>query len=263
MDFEQERRQMVREHIHARGVRDVRVLESMSAVPREKFVPVPMQAQAYEDRPLPIGHEQTISQPYIVAFMVEALQLKAGDRVLEVGAGCGYAAAVMAEIASDVYTIERLEPLAVTAANNLLDAGYKNVHVRHGDGTLGWQDAGPFAAILVSAGGPKIPDSLLRQLQIGGRLVIPIGASRIAQELVRITRRAEDEFDREDLADVRFVPLIGSEGWEGGEVEAEPARVIQAQPRTSAGLPASLAETGVVFDDLEDADLDPLARKHW
>lgn len=258
MDFEQQRLQMVREHIRARGVRDVRVLESMSAVPREKFVPIAIQAHAYEDRPLPIGHEQTISQPYIVAFMVEALQLQAGDRVLEVGAGCGYAAAVMAEIASDVYTIERLEPLAVNAANNLLDAGYKNVHVRHGDGTLGWQDAGPFAAILVSAGGPKVPDSLFRQLQIGGRLVIPIGTSRTTQELVRITRRAEDEFDREDLADVRFVPLIGSEGWEGGEAHAQPARAIQAQPRISAGLPARLAEAGEVFDDLEDADLGPL-----
>jgi protein-L-isoaspartate(D-aspartate) O-methyltransferase len=258
MNFEQERWRMVREHIHARGVRDSSVLEAMSKVPREKFATASMQAHAYEDRPLPIGHEQTISQPYIVAFMVEALHLEKGDRVLEVGAGCGYAAAVMAEIASDVYTIERVEPLAVTAANNLADAGYENVHVRFGDGTQGWQEEGPFDAILVSAGGPRVPESLTKQLKIGGRLVIPIGVALNSQELVRVTRTDEDVFDREDIADVRFVPLIGAEGWEGPETEVLPARLIQAQPRIDASLPKVLADTGQVFVDIGEADLGPL-----
>jgi len=258
MDFDQARWRMVRDHIHARGVRDARVLEALSKVPRELFVPQPMREQAYDDSPLPIGHDQTISQPYIVGFMAEALQLTPESKVLEVGSGCGYAAAVMAEIASEVYTIERLEPLAVLAANNLLDAGYENVHVLHADGTQGWAENAPFDAILVSAGGPGVPESLRQQLKIGGRLVIPIGVDPRAQELVRITRTDDAEFDREDLADVRFVPLIGAEGWEAPGAEEQPARVIQTRPRVSASLPQMITAASEKFDDVRDANLDPL-----
>ncbi|MEE4282972.1 MAG: protein-L-isoaspartate(D-aspartate) O-methyltransferase [Pseudomonadales bacterium] len=256
--FEQARWRMVREHIHARGVRDPRVLEAMSKVPREEFVPLKLRDSAYEDAPLPIGQGQTISQPYIVAFMVEALALQPGARVLEVGAGCGYAAAVMAQMSAEVFTIERLEPLAELAANNLHKAGYDRVQVRFADGTQGWEEVGPFDAILVSAGGPSIPESLKRQLKVGGRLVIPVGTDATAQELVRVTRTSAEEFDREDLADVRFVPLIGAEGWETSEGETPAARVIQTQPRISASLPKAIVSESQLFDDLESANLSEL-----
>ena len=173
------RRRMVSEQIHARGVRDPAVLGAMGRAPREKFLPPDMAARAYQDSPLPIAAGQTISQPYIVAFMVEALALQPTDRVLEIGAGSGYAAAVMGEIVRNVYTVERIEQLAVLAAEHLADAGYRNVHVRHADGTLGWQEHAPFNAILVSAGGPEVPESLKAQLAVGGRLVIPIGRNPI------------------------------------------------------------------------------------
>ena len=248
---------MVRESILARGVRDAGVLDAMSAVPREKFVPTEYEDVAYEDQPLPIGHGQTISQPYIVAFMVEALQLQPGMKVLEVGAGSGYAAAVMAQLGAEVYTIETLEPLAVMAANNLLDAGYENVHVLHADGTQGWADMAPFDAILVSAGGPRVPESLRRQLKVGGRLVIPVGADARAQELVRVTRLDEESYDQEDLADVRFVPLIGAEGWEADRPET-PARVIQARPRIDALLPDVIRRSGEIFDDCGSVNFDRL-----
>jgi protein-L-isoaspartate(D-aspartate) O-methyltransferase len=183
----------------------------MQTVPREKFVPRRLRSRAYADAPLPISAGQTISQPYIVAFMVEALQLKGGERVLEIGAGSGYAAAVLAEIARDVYAVERIAELADKAAATLADAGYANVHMKHGDGTFGWPDAAPFDAILVSAGAPSVPPALNKQLKIGGRLVIPVGSTRFVQELIRITRRDETSFVAENLADVCFVPLIGGD----------------------------------------------------
>ena len=173
---------------------------------------------AYEDSPLPIEAGQTISQPYIVAFMIEGLALRGGETVLEIGAGSGYAAAVLAEIAGQVYTIERIEELAKSAALALADSGYDNVHVLHGDGTLGWPEQAPFDGIVVAAGGPEVPDSLKQQLKIGGRMVIPVGEHQDYQELVRVTRVSETEFETEDLAAVRFVPLVGAEGW-----NAEPA----------------------------------------
>lgn len=213
MDFTQRRQNMVREHLYARGVRDRAVLEAMGKVAREAFVAHQAQTFAYEDRPLPIGHGQTISQPYIVAFMLEALALTSTDRLLEIGTGCGYAAAVASAIVDEVYTIERLSALAQLAANHLVAQGCTNVHVRHADGTLGWEDKAPFEAILVSAGGPHVPEALKQQLAIGGRMVIPIGTDQRAQELVRITRVGPDEYDREDLAGVRFVPLVGAQGW--------------------------------------------------
>jgi protein-L-isoaspartate(D-aspartate) O-methyltransferase len=261
-DFEAARLDMVLNQIRARGVRDSAVLQAMSRVPRELFVPEGMRAHAYEDSPLPIAEQQTISQPYIVAFMVEALTLDEGDAVLEVGAGSGYAAAVMAQIASRVVAIERHEPLARAAADHLSAAGTDNVEIIHGDGTLGWEQEAPYDAILVSAGGPMVPEALKRQLKIGGRLVIPIGSDPISQELVRITRVSEDEYDREDLADVRFVPLIGAEGWEEDREEPQArGRVIQRQPRRSQTLPEHLAAQPEQFDDVDSADLDALIER--
>lgn len=207
------RRRMVDEQIRARGVGDPKVLEAMSRAPRERFVPSDLQESAYDDNPLPIGHGQTISQPFIVALMVEALELQPGERVLEVGTGSGYAAAVLAEIADAVFTIERHGELATRARRDLIAAGYENVSVMEGDGTLGWPEAAPFDAILVSAGSPVVPESLKRQLAIGGRLVIPVGPETLAQHLLRITRTGLESFQLEDLGAVRFVRLIGAEGW--------------------------------------------------
>lgn len=256
-DFDQARRAMLKSQIYARGVRDVNVLRAMAEVRRELFVPEDIQAHAYDDSPLPIGWDQTISQPYIVAFMAEALTVEPGDVVLEVGAGSGYASAVIGQIAKAVYAIERLGPLAQMAAANLAKAGCDNVEVRHADGTLGWQEHAPYDAILVSAGGPSVPDSLKHQLKVGGRLVIPIGNHSRGQELVRITRTSKDNFDREDLADVRFVPLIGAEGWEVEVPEdSQPARVIQTRPKSSLGLPSLLSREGDAFEGLDDPHLE-------
>jgi protein-L-isoaspartate(D-aspartate) O-methyltransferase len=207
------RAEMVERNIVARGVRDELVLEAMRKVPRELFLPESLREFANEDSPLPIGVEQTISQPYIVAFMAEALMLEGGEKVLEVGAGSGYAAAVLSEIAASVYTVERLGPLAEKAAATLAELGYHNVHVLCGDGTRGWPEHAPYDGIVVAAGGPRVPESLKEQLKIGGRLVIPVGKDQRSQELVRIVRISENEYLSEDIADVRFVPLIGEEGW--------------------------------------------------
>jgi protein-L-isoaspartate(D-aspartate) O-methyltransferase len=207
------RAEMVDRHIAHRGVRSERVLEAMRNVPRERFLPEDLQEFAYEDAPLPIAEGQTISQPYIVAMMTEALDLKGGEKVLEIGTGSGYAVAVLAEIAKDVYTVERIGQLAEKSAAKLARLGYGNVHVRHGDGTRGWSEHAPYDAIIVAAGGPQVPESLKAQLKVGGRLVIPVGADRREQELVRVTRVAENQYTTTELADVRFVPLVGEEGW--------------------------------------------------
>lgn len=201
------------DQIEARGVRDQVVLAAMRDVPRACFVPEPLRADAYADAALPIGAGQTISQPYIVAFMLEALALRGGEKVLEIGAGSGYAAAVLSKIAGSVFAIERIDSLARRAIDNLTVAGCGNVRIRHGDGTEGWPEEAPFDAILVSAGAPDLPISLMRQLTIGGRLVVPIGSSPRYQDLVRIVRVGDEEYDRENIAEVRFVPLIGKEGW--------------------------------------------------
>jgi protein-L-isoaspartate(D-aspartate) O-methyltransferase len=207
------RAEMVERNIVARGVRDALVLEAMRKVPRELFLPNSLREFAYEDSPLPIGGEQTISQPYIVAFMTEALMLRGGEKVLEIGAGSGYAAAVLSEIAADVYTVERLGRLADKAAATLADLGYDNVHILHGDGTRGWPEHAPYDAIVVAAGAPQVPKSLKQQLKVGGRLVIPVGADQRAQELVRVVHISTNQYRSEDIAGVRFVPLIGDEGW--------------------------------------------------
>jgi protein-L-isoaspartate(D-aspartate) O-methyltransferase len=258
-----ERKRFVETQIEARGVRDPLVLDAMRKVPREVFVPKELKNEAYEDSPLPIGSGQTISQPYIVAFMVEALALRGGEKVLEIGAGSGYAAAILAEIAREVFTIERIGQLAERAASNLEAAGCDNVRVRHADGTEGWADEAPFDAILVSAGAPNVPNSLMQQLRIGGHMVVPVGDNPRAQELIRISRIDKDEFEREDIADVRFVPLIGKEGWESEEEgwQSWPPRVVRSRPATSVSLPGLIAKHGEIFIRLQDAKLEPLLRR--
>lgn len=212
-DYSKLRKRMVQRQIADRGVRSESVLEAMRKVPRERFLPEGEGIFAYDDSPLPIGRGQTISQPYIVAYMAEALDLKGGEKVLEIGTGSGYAAAVVAEIAAEVYTIERIEGLASKARDLLKELGYDNVHVRHSDGTLGWPEEAPFDGIVVTAAAPEPPDALKQQLKIGGHLVIPVGQTKWYQALVRVTRVAESDFETEDLLPVRFVPLIGAEGW--------------------------------------------------
>jgi protein-L-isoaspartate(D-aspartate) O-methyltransferase len=204
---------MVDRQIKSRGVRDEAVLSAMRKVPRERFVPESLAEIAYVDRPLPIGAGQTISQPYIVAVMTEALRLGPQDRVLEIGTGSGYSAAVLAVIAAEVYTIERLESLAASAGRRLGELAYSNVHVRHGDGSLGWPEYAPYDAIVITASGPDVPTALLQQLAVGGRLVMPVGRRLNAQRLVRVERTGPESYEREILERVAFVPLIGAQGW--------------------------------------------------
>jgi protein-L-isoaspartate(D-aspartate) O-methyltransferase len=255
-DFAKLREEMVEHHIFARGVRSPRVLEAMRKVPREAFLPHDLHEFAYEDSPLPIAAEQTISQPYIVALMADALALEGGEKVLEIGTGSGYAAAVLAEIAGEVYTVERIGQLAEKAAAVLIGLGYHNIHILHGDGTRGWPDHAPYDAIVVAAGGPKVPEALRAQLKVGGRLVIPVGSDARAQELVRITRLSQDEYKREDLADVTFVPLLGQEGWQAPAQEAR--RVVEARGEPLARTIANAAEP---FNDIESAELGALLER--
>jgi len=203
---------MIGEQLMRRDIVDPRVLAAFAGVPREQFVPAELAAQAYDDAPLPIGSGQTISQPYVVAVTVQSLQLTGHERVLEIGTGSGYAAAILGTLAREVETIERIVELAAAAAERLAGLGFANVHVHHGDGSLGWPPGAPYEAIAVAAGAPRPPPSLLTQLAVGGRLVLPHG-SVDHQRLVRITRREPDVLDEEDLGEVRFVPLLGAEGW--------------------------------------------------
>ena len=211
--FAAEREQMVLEQIADRGIRDAAVLRAMRLVPRERFVPHASQRFAYDDGPLPIPANQTISQPYVVAYMIAALALRPEERVLEIGTGSGYAAAVLSRIVREVYTVERHRELADYAGERLAALGYDNVHVCHGDGTRGWPEHAPYDGIIVAAGGPGVPPSLRDQLAVGGRLVMPVGRSRQQQHLVRVRRRPDGDYDEERLAPVAFVPLIGVEGW--------------------------------------------------
>jgi protein-L-isoaspartate(D-aspartate) O-methyltransferase len=206
VDFEAARERMVARQIAARDVTDARVLAAMRRVPRHEFVPESVRAHAYEDDPLPIGHGQTISQPYIVALMTQLAEVGPDARVLEVGTGSGYQAAVLAELAGEVYTIEIVEPLARQAERTLARLGYGRVHVRHGDGWRGWPEAAPFDAIVVTAAPRTVPPALLDQLAPGGRLVIPVGG---ADQQLRVYHRTKTGLETRDVAPVRFVPMTG------------------------------------------------------
>lgn len=208
----QKRARMVEEQLRSRGIRDARVLAAMARVPREAFIASEDAANAYGDFPLPIGTGQTISQPYIVAAMVEALELRPEDRVLEVGAGTGYQAAILGELAAEVWTIERHPELAGKAREILQRLGYANVHVVHGDGSLGLPERAPFNKILVAAAAPRIPEALVSQLADGGRLVVPIG-TRLEQQ-VEVIRKLGNQISVTEHDLCRFVPLVGEQGWE-------------------------------------------------
>jgi protein-L-isoaspartate(D-aspartate) O-methyltransferase len=212
MDFPKARLKMVEEQIILRGIKDPRVIAAMKKVPRHFFVEEALESQAYNDHPLPIGEKQTISQPYMVALMTEALQLKENERVLEIGAGSGYQTAILAELAGKVFSIERIRSLAIKARQLLYELGYYGVEIKIFDGTYGWMEEAPFDAIIVTAGAPDIPQPLLDQLAMGGRLVIPVGDAYV-QDLIRVTK-TEEGIKKEDLGGCRFVKLIGKYGWE-------------------------------------------------
>ncbi len=253
--FELLRKQMIDYQLTARGLRDQAVLNAINAVAREEFVPTELIEFAYSDSPLPIAASQTISQPYIVALMTAALELKTGERVLEVGTGSGYAAAVLAEIAKEVYTIERHKILADTARGKLEELGYNNIRVLYGDGTLGWPEHAPYDAIVVAAGGPEVPENLKQQLAIGGRLVIPVGSSLRTQKLLRVRRISEHDYQEEDLGGVRFVPLIGAAGWQ------DETGVVPAGEKAEASLPELIFQSSEHFARIEDVDLDNLMER--
>lgn len=210
--FTRQRAEMVA-HLQERGIVQTAVLQAIGRIPRELFVPPPWQEFTYSDQPLPIPCGQTISQVFVIAYMIQALAVKPGQRVLEIGAGSGYATAVLSQIAAEVYGVERLAELVAYARERLATLGIRNVQLRHANGTLGWPEAAPFDAILVSAGGPRIPKALPAQLAAGGRLIMPVGVTRHYQDLRLVQRRSETDFLEEDLAPVAFVPLIGVNGW--------------------------------------------------
>ena len=212
IDVSKTRWKMVDDQVVARGIKDQRVIAAMRKVPRHLFVEEALQGQAYSDHPLPIGDKQTISQPYMVALMTEALALTGKEKVLEIGTGSGYQAAILAECAAKVFSIERIRSLAIRARKLLLDLGYFNVEIKFTDGTVGWNDESPFDAIMVTAGAPDIPQPLVDQLKVGGRMAIPVGDANI-QDLIRITK-TEDGIKKEDFGGCRFVKLIGKHGWE-------------------------------------------------
>ncbi|NNU67813.1 protein-L-isoaspartate(D-aspartate) O-methyltransferase [Rhizobium sp. WYCCWR 11152] len=236
MDMTRIRDRMVEHHVTRRGIHDQSVIEAMRTVPREKFVPPGSEEFAYEDAPLSIGEGQTISQPFIVALMLEKASLNAGDKVLEVGTGSGYASALISRIARHVYSIERHEKLALQARERFEKLGYRNIDVRVGDGSKGWAKAAPFDAIIVSAGAPEVPTALKVQLNLGGRLIIPVGRGE-GQRLKRLTRTSATAFEEEDLGGVRFVPLIGEDAW----TATHPMYTATAPslPGTNASKPSS------------------------
>jgi protein-L-isoaspartate(D-aspartate) O-methyltransferase len=205
-DFEKLRRQMVESQIRARDIKDNSVLEAMRRVPRHRFVPPEIAARAYEDNPLPIGHAQTISQPYIVAYMTEAAEVSKGDKVLEIGTGSGYQAAILGELAREVYSIEIIPELAERARQTLDTLGYRNIHVRAGNGYLGWPERAPFDAIVVTAAPDEVPQALIEQLAVGGRMVVPVG--RGDQDMMIITKTKDGVVQRKTIP-VRFVPMTG------------------------------------------------------
>jgi protein-L-isoaspartate(D-aspartate) O-methyltransferase len=213
-DFAAMRAQMVTEQLQERGITETAVLRAMGLVPREQFVPEVYWDAAYNDGPLPIGEKQTISQPYVVAYMLELLALKPDSTVLEIGTGSGYAAAVLSRLAAQVITMERYEKLAWTARERLAALGYDNVIVIHGDGTLGCEEFAPYDGIIVAAGGPNVPLALKEQLKIGGRLVMPVGKNKRHQQIVQVIRKELYDYQQEYKGPVAFVPLVGKAGWQ-------------------------------------------------
>ncbi len=205
-DYSKERKEMVEFQIKQRGIKDTLVLNAMAKVERHKFVPPEYRKWAYSDRPLPIGYEQTISQPYIVALMTSLLNLKGEEKILEIGTGSGYQAAILGEIVEEVYTIEIIKPLAESAEKRLKQLGYTNIKVKHGDGYQGWKEYAPFDGIIITCAPPKIPQPLIEQLKIGGKLVVPLG--EVYQELIVITKTKEG-IERKNIIPVQFVPMRG------------------------------------------------------
>jgi protein-L-isoaspartate(D-aspartate) O-methyltransferase len=211
IDYRLAREKMVKNQLMPRGIKDAGVLEVMGKIPRDRFIEEALVGEAYNDHPLPIGHGQTISQPYIVALMTEALELAGKENTLEIGTGSGYQTAILADLSKKVYTIERIRPLMVKARNTLAELGYNNILFKAFDGTLGWKEYEPYDAIMVTAGAPKIPQPLLDQLAEDGRLVIPVG-NKFSQELIKVTRK-KGNYLQENLGGCRFVDLVGIYGW--------------------------------------------------
>jgi protein-L-isoaspartate(D-aspartate) O-methyltransferase len=210
-DYRLARERMVKSQLLPRGIKDPRVLKVMGKIPRNRFIEEALSGEAYNDHPLPIGHKQTISQPYIVALMTEILELTGEEKVLEIGTGSGYQTAILADLSRKVFTVERIRDLMVKARNTLADLGYNNIMFKAFDGTLGWKEYEPYDAIMVTAGAPKIPEPLLDQLADGGRLIIPVG-NRFSQELIRVTRK-KGNIIQKNFGGCRFVDLLGVHGW--------------------------------------------------
>lgn len=247
-------------HLRRLGIHDAAVLGAVRDVPREAFLPPELEEFAYQDTPLPIGEGQTISQPFIVALMAQEARLGPDERVLEVGTGSGYAAAIFSRLSREVYTIERLESLTTLARVRLRELGYDNVSIRHGDGTLGWPEAAPFDAILVAAGGPELPATLSEQLAPGGRLIIPVGETPREQRLVRVERQ-NGRFERRDLGAVRFVPLVGEEGWSAPPGEASRPALIRPPSSMAEGPVQLLREVVEPVPEIESADVGSLVER--
>jgi protein-L-isoaspartate(D-aspartate) O-methyltransferase len=260
MSLDLARARMIEEHLERRGIAQRRLLNAFAHTPREAFVADELRDMAYEDTPLPIGEEQTISQPYIVALTIEALELDGSERVLEVGTGSGYAAAILSQMAREVFTIERHATLAEGARERLERLGYRNVHVLCGDGSLGWPEHAPYEAIAVAAGAPRVPRALLEQLAPRGRLVLPVSVGSSRQVLLRV-RRDGDSFKEEKLTAVRFVPLIGEQGYaDSGRIAQEsPARAGQAVRALIRECAEPLAEEALRFDGGSDTGKTPAA----
>ena len=211
-DYRVARERMVRNQLIPRGIKDERVLRVMGKIQRHLFVEDALVGEAYNDHPLPIGHKQTISQPYIVALMTEALELDGKEKTLEIGTGSGYQTAILAELSEKVFTIERIRPLMENARSLLNNLGYTNIIFKSYDGTLGWEEYAPFNAIIITAGAPEIPEPLLEQLDEGGRMIIPIG-DKFSQELIKVIKVKKDSYVKKNLGGCRFVDLIGVHGW--------------------------------------------------
>jgi protein-L-isoaspartate(D-aspartate) O-methyltransferase len=211
-DYRIARRKMV-ELLQARGIQDTRVMEAMLRIPRHLFVDSALAAQSYSDSPLPLGHGQTISQPFIVALMLQTLELKPGDKVLEIGSGSAYQTALAADLAGEVFAIERLEPLYQKGRDNLARLGFQDIRLKLDDGILGWPEHAPFDAIIVAAGGPKVPEPLVEQLASGGRLIVPVGPSEQSQKLLLVSKDLLGRVSQRPVADCRFVALVGRHGW--------------------------------------------------